>query len=82
MITLILSGSTGIYLLNENKTLKLISDEFLESIIDSNGKKIDICFPNRRKRGVFLSVLDENLRTIIIGKINLDSSDRDNMFPF
>ena len=79
---LILSGSTGIYLLNGNKTLKLISDEFLESIIDSNEKKMTYVSQTEEK-GVFsLSVLDENLRTIIIGKINLDSSDRDNMFPF
>ena len=74
---LVLSGSSGIFLLENNNTLKMITDDFLESIIVSDEEKmIYVSQAEEEERYLFnLVSIDENFNRNILGKIVLDDRD-------
>ena len=78
---LLLSGSSGFCLLNDEHSLEPVNNDFIVSIIDSNENKITYLSETDKIDLYNVVVLDKNLATEVIGEIYLDNSDKGNMLP-
>ena len=79
---IILSGSSGIYIMEEkSNSLKQISDDFIVNILSSSDREMKYISQSGEKGIYNVVVLDENLTTTIMGNVNLDSSNKGNMTP-